>query len=63
MKLILDLYSKWTKLSPIAFIFTTTILNFILMIPISIILNYYDVGLDEIGGVDHEKYSVWGFLV
>lgn len=62
MKLILELYSKWTKLSPIAFVFTTTILNFILMIPIGIILNFYGVRLDEIGGADHEKYSIWAFF-
>ena len=51
------LYSKWSKMKPLSFIVTTTILNFILMIPIILILFYFEIDDDQIGGIDFQKFS------
>lgn len=56
------LYSKWSTMKPPSFIFTTLILNFLLLIPIYFFLTYYDISEEEIGGIDISKYSTWGFF-
>ncbi|NDV15384.1 CPBP family intramembrane metalloprotease [Muricauda sp. TY007] len=51
-------------MKPTGFIFTTLILNFLLLIPIFFFLIYFDISEDEIGGIDISKYSIWRlFLV
>ncbi|MEE9361123.1 MAG: CPBP family intramembrane glutamic endopeptidase [Cellulophaga sp.] len=49
-------------MKPLNFILTTTSLNFILMIPIMLVLLYFEIDDNEIGGVDFEKYSFFGFF-
>jgi membrane protease YdiL (CAAX protease family) len=62
LKQISKFYSSWQKMKPLSFILTTTFLNFILMIPIILILVYFEVDENEIGGIDIEKYSILGFF-
>ena len=62
MQLIKAFYSKWRKMKPVSFILTTTFLNFILMIPIILVLIYFEIEENEIGGIDIEKYSFLGFF-
>ncbi len=47
---------------PLSFILTTTFLNFILMIPIILVFIYFDIDDNQIGGIDIEKYSFFGFF-
>lgn len=42
-------------MKPLNFILTTTFLNFILMVPINLVLIYLDIENEEIGGTDIEK--------
>lgn len=49
-------------MKPIRFIFTTLILNFLLLIPIFYFLIHFDIPEDEIGGIDISKYSIWGLF-
>lgn len=63
MKLIFKLYSKWIKLNPFAFILITTILSFILIIPIDLILIIFDIGENTIGALNYENYSVLGLFI
>lgn len=62
MKLIKELYTKWLEMKPLNFILTTTFLNFILMIPINLVLTYLDIEHEEIGVTNIEKYSFFGFF-
>lgn len=62
LKQIREVYSKWKKMKPLSFILTTTVLNFILMIPVVLVLVYFDVDDNDIGGIDIEKYSVLGLF-
>jgi membrane protease YdiL (CAAX protease family) len=62
LKLIKTLYSKWKNMKPLSFILTTTFLNFIFMIPIVLVLVYFDIDDNEIGGIDIENFSFLGFF-
>jgi len=46
-------------MKPLNFVFATTFFNFILMIPIVLVLIFFDIPENEIGGIDSEKYSFW----
>lgn len=62
MEVLKNIYLKWTNLKPLSFIFTTLFLNFILSIPIIFVFVFLDITEEEIGGIDLEKYSFWGFF-
>ena len=49
-------------MKPLSFVFATTFFNFILMVPIFLVLTYLDISENEIGGIDPEKYSFWGLF-
>lgn len=49
-------------MKPFSFILTTTFLNFLLMIPIALVLIYFNIDDDEIGGIDAENYTFLGFF-
>ena len=50
-------------MKPLSFILTTTFLNFLLMIPIVLVLIYFEIDDNEIGGVDIDNYSIWGLFI
>ena len=62
MKTIQIFYSKWIKMKPLSFVFVTTFFSFILMIPIILVLIFFDISENEIGGIDYEKYSFWSLF-
>ena len=49
-------------MTPVSFILTTTLANFVLMIPIMSILIYFDITDNEIGGIEIDKHSVYGLF-
>jgi membrane protease YdiL (CAAX protease family) len=46
-------------MKPLSFIFTTVILNFIILIPIIDFLTYFNISDNEIGGIDPINWSIW----
>lgn len=49
-------------MKPWSFIFVTTFLNFIFMAPIILVLTYFNIEDNNIGGIDNEKFSFLGFF-
>ena len=49
-------------MKPLTFIFTTIILNFIFIIPVIVLIIYFDVTDEEIGGIDPDKWPFWGLF-
>ena len=62
MKRFTRLYLKWREMKPSSFIFTTVILNFILSIPIMLLLILFDISENDIGGVEEDKFSFLGLF-
>ncbi len=63
MRIFKRLYSKWSNMKPLSFILTTVILNFILLIPVLILLIYLEVPEEEIGGIEYDNWSFWGLFL
>jgi len=61
-KKITVLYHKWTDLKPLNFIIITTLLMLILTVPIGIIFEIINISDHEYGGVDFDKYGVFGLI-
>ena len=56
------LYQKWANLKPLNFILVTTLLMIILTIPIGVIFEFIDISDKEYGGIDTDKYGIFGLI-
>lgn len=56
-------YVKWINMKPLNYIISTTVLYFILTIPIVILFMFFGVDKQELGGVETQKYSFFGFFL
>lgn len=59
---IIVLYQKWKDLKPLYFIIITTLLMIILTIPIGVVFENIDIPDSEYGGIDSDKYGIFGFI-
>jgi len=61
-KKIIAIYQKWINLKPLYFILTTTLLMFLMKIPIAVVFEFLNLTDNEFGGVDFDKYRFLGII-
>jgi len=55
-------YSKWVKMNVYSYIIFTTLLYFLVSIPIILLFVYFDLDSHDLGGIDFQKHSLLGLF-